>query len=61
MNQRTEARGLKKRYKGKSKGIVRIEIRVRTKVRMEARMRIRAKMRIEVEWVLSIYLAVINK
>jgi hypothetical protein len=60
-NQRTEARGLKKRHKGKSEGKVRIETRVRTEVGMEVRIRMRSKMIMEAEWVPSIYLAVINK
>jgi hypothetical protein len=40
---------------------MRIGTRVRTEARMKVRMRIRVKMRMEVEWVPSIYLAVINK
>jgi hypothetical protein len=39
---------------------MRIGIRVRTEARMKVRMRIRVKMRMEVEWVPSIYLAVIG-
>jgi hypothetical protein len=61
VNQRTDARGLKGRHGGKSKGKARTETRVRTNVGMQARMRTRAKMMMEVEWVPSIYLAVINK
>jgi hypothetical protein len=56
VNQITEARGLKRRYEGKSKGEVRIRIRARTEVAMMVIIRIKVA-----EWVPSIYLAIINK
>jgi hypothetical protein len=40
---------------------MRIGIRLRSEVRMKVRMWMRVKMRMEIEWVPSIYLAVINK
>jgi hypothetical protein len=61
MNERIEARGLEKRYSGKSKGRVTIEIRVRIEMRIEVRARMRAKVRIDMKWVPSIYLVKINK
>jgi hypothetical protein len=57
VNQRTEARGLEKRCRGKGDRGVRTE----TRVRMEMRVRMGAKVKMEMEWVPSIYLVEINK
>jgi hypothetical protein len=60
-NQRTEARGLEKRHKGKSKCMDEDGDKVGTEARIKARMRIRMEVRAKAEWVPSIYLAVINE
>jgi hypothetical protein len=60
-NQRTEARGLEKRFRGNSDGGARLEITARMEIRIEVRVRMRVKVSTEVEWVLSIYLVEINK
>jgi hypothetical protein len=59
-NQRTEARGLEKRHKGKSKCVDKDRDKSENRGENEGENEDKAKMRMEAEWVPSIYLAVIK-
>jgi hypothetical protein len=61
MSQRTEARRLGKRGRGRVEEGVKMKVRVGMETRMETRTEMRAEVRTKAKWVPSIYLAEINK